>query len=256
MPACGAFEKTGTTTNLAGDVLPVDGPFRRRTTTDGDMLVALAEALAVAVPSPDEIEQRIRVLVSTAPAIPPMPEPDAVPRAMVERDALRVVVESTIFTGGGTLAHDAQLDELRTPPRATIHPQTAAQMTIPLVRGDVIDIAGPGGVKLRGLTDGLDRRARAAKRRTPRRRHPETAQRVVPRPRPASPSRASAATALGVQREQHAGDVPLWIIVLIRKSAILLLVVVTTFAYSMLAERKIMADADSADANRAVRPWA
>jgi NADH:ubiquinone oxidoreductase subunit H len=34
--------------------------------------------------------------------------------------------------------------------------------------------------------------------------------------------------------------VPVWLIVLI-KSAILLLVVITTFAYSMLAERKIMA---------------
>ncbi len=45
---------------------------------------------------------------------------------------------------------------LRTSRRATIHPQTAAQMTIPLVRGDVIDIAGPGGVKLEGLTVVLD----------------------------------------------------------------------------------------------------
>jgi NADH-quinone oxidoreductase subunit G len=158
LPACSAFEKTGTTTNLAGDVLPVVAgvPAPGEAWADGDMLVALAETLGVTLPSSDEIEQRIRVLTSEVPTIPPMPEPDAAPRAMVERDSLRVIVESTIFTGGGTMAHDARLEELRTTPRATLHPQTAAGMTIPLVRGDVIDIAGPGGVKLEGLTVVLD----------------------------------------------------------------------------------------------------
>jgi NADH-quinone oxidoreductase subunit G len=163
LPACSAFEKTGTTTNLAGDVLPVVAgvPAPGEAWADGDMLVALAEALGVTLPAPDEIEQRIRVLVSEVPPIPALPEPDAVPRAMVERDALRVIVESTIFTGGGTMAHDARLGELRTPARATIHPKTAGQMTIPLVRGDVIDIGGPGGVRLDGLTVVLDERVPA-----------------------------------------------------------------------------------------------
>jgi len=158
LPACGAFEKSGTTTNLAGDVLPVVAavPGPPETWADGDMLVALAEALGLGLPAPAEIEERIRVLVSVPPAIGPMPVLDAAPRAMVSRDALRVIVESTIFTGGGTLVHDVSLVELRTPPRATIHPKTAAQMTIPLVHGDVIDLSGPGGVRLDGLAVVLD----------------------------------------------------------------------------------------------------
>jgi NADH-quinone oxidoreductase subunit G len=152
LPACGAFEKTGTTTNLSGDVLPVVAgvPAPGEAWADGDMLVALAAALGVALPSPDEIEGRIRVLASQRPAVPAVPEPDSAPRAMVERDTLRVIVETSIFAGGGTLAHDVRIAELRAPAHATIHPQTAAAMQ--LAAGDEIDLAGPGGVRLNGLT--------------------------------------------------------------------------------------------------------
>ena len=157
LPSCSAFEKTGTTTNLAGDVLPVVAgvPAPGDAWADGDMLVALAGALGVALPAPDEIEARIGVLVSQVPAIPAMPEPETVPpRALVGVETLRVIVGSTIFSGGGTMAHDAHLGELRTPARATIHPQTAASMK--LVRGDVIDVAAPGGARLDGLAIALD----------------------------------------------------------------------------------------------------
>ena len=153
LPACSAFEKSGSTTNLAGDVLPVVAgvPAPGEAWADGDMLVALAEALGVALPAADEIEQRIRVLVSQAPALPPLAKPEAEPpRALVGNETLRVIVGSTIFSGGGTMAHDARLGELRTPAQATIHPKTAASMQ--LVRGDVIDVAAPGGARIDGLT--------------------------------------------------------------------------------------------------------
>lgn len=158
LPACSAFEKTGTTTNLAGDVLPVVAgvPAPGEAWADGDMLVALAEASGVQLPAPDEIEARIRVLVSQVPVIPPMTAIEAVvPRVMVGRDTVRVIAASTIFTGGGTMAHDMRLGELRTPAGATIHPQTAA--TMQLVAGDVVDVAGPDGGRLEGLTVALDK---------------------------------------------------------------------------------------------------
>ncbi len=157
LPACSAFEKSGTTTNLAGDVLPVAAgvPAPGEAWADGDMLVALAEALAVALPAPDEIEQRIGVLVSQAPALPAMPmvEP-VVPRAMVDKETLRLIAGSAIFTGGGTMAHDPHLGELRSKAEAAIHPQTAAGMA--LRRGDTVDVSAPGGANLAGLTVALD----------------------------------------------------------------------------------------------------
>ena len=153
LPACSAFEKTGTTTNLAGDVLPVNAgvPAPGEAWADGDMLVALAEATGVALPSPDEIEGRIRVLVSQPPALPPM---DAVhadaPGAMVERESLRIIAEQTIFTGGGTLAHDVRLAHLRTIAGATLNPKTGAAFGV--LPGDGVDLLGYGGVTLPGLT--------------------------------------------------------------------------------------------------------
>jgi len=153
LPACSAFEKSGTTTNLAGDVLPVAAgvPAPGEAWADGDMLVALAEALGVKFPAPDEIEQRIRVLVSQAPALPAMPKPEMEPpRALVGNETLRVIGASSMFSGGGTMAHDARLGELRAGAQASIHPKTGGLMK--LVRGDAIDLAAPGGARLTGLT--------------------------------------------------------------------------------------------------------
>ncbi|MEA2784569.1 MAG: hypothetical protein QOF71_673, partial [Candidatus Eremiobacteraeota bacterium] len=91
---------------------------------DGDVIVALAEKLGVELPLPDAIEAKIRELVRTPPAAPGAP---AYVRstATAADGALRVIAETTIFTGGGTLAFDARIAELRTPARATIHPDTA-----------------------------------------------------------------------------------------------------------------------------------
>jgi anaerobic selenocysteine-containing dehydrogenase len=126
IPVCSAFEKSGTTTDLAGDVLPVIGSVLAPdgVGADGDLIVALAEQLGVALPLPDAIDAKVRELVRTPP--PPPGAPAHVrSTAKAAEGALRVIPETTIFTGGGTLAFDARIAELRTPARATLHPDTA-----------------------------------------------------------------------------------------------------------------------------------
>jgi anaerobic selenocysteine-containing dehydrogenase len=157
LPACSAFEKSGTTTSLAGDVLPVHAsvPAPDATLADGDMLVALAEALGVTLPSPGDLEARVRELAAGMPQNPPLPTgDDGVPRAIASGETMRVIRETTIFTGGGTLAHDARLGDLIAPARARVHPATAAQLN--LLDGDVIDVSGPEQTRLDGLTVVLD----------------------------------------------------------------------------------------------------
>jgi NADH-quinone oxidoreductase subunit G len=158
LPACGAFEKSGTTTNFAGDVLPVSAavPSPEATLADGDMLVALADALDVPLPAPAALEATIRELAAGVPRNPPLPAADAAPRAIAGGETLRVIVETSIFTGGGTLAHDARLAQLRILPRAVVAPATAAAFGI--ADGDVIDVAGPEQTRLDGLTVVLDAR--------------------------------------------------------------------------------------------------
>jgi NADH-quinone oxidoreductase subunit G len=156
LPACSAFEKSGTTTDLAGDIrLVVAGvPAPDATLADGDMLVALADVLGMALPLPDEIERRIRGLTAATPDLPELGS--TAPSAGGE--GLRVVIEATIFSGGGTLAHDARLGELRTAPRATFHPETAAAFG--LAAGDAVDL-GAGVQTLRELTVVIDPRVPA-----------------------------------------------------------------------------------------------
>jgi NADH-quinone oxidoreductase subunit G len=150
LPACSAFEKSGTTTDLAGDVLPVMGSVVApgEAKADGDMLVLLADALGVALPDPVELEQA----VASAAAKPPRdgrswPAPVAGPRAASD---LRLVVESAIFTGGGTAAFDERVAGLRVQPRAKLHPQTAA--TLEIADGDLVDITSASG---RGALEAL-----------------------------------------------------------------------------------------------------
>jgi len=131
IPVCSAFEKTGTTTDLAGDVLPVIGSVVAPdgVGADGDVIVALAEQLDVKLPLPDAIEATIRELVRTPPP-PPSAPAHVRSTAQAADGALRVIPETTIFSGGGTLAFDARIAELRTPARATIHPDTARALGV------------------------------------------------------------------------------------------------------------------------------
>jgi NADH-quinone oxidoreductase subunit G len=157
LPACSSFEKSGTTTDLAGDVLPVVGSVVApgEAQADGDMLVLLAQALDVALPDPVDMESSIVSAGKKAPSDGrPLP-----PGAGVTNtgEYLRLVIESTIFSGGGTVAFDPRINELRTEPYAKLHPQTAAALHIG--DGDQVDIvAANGDGALPGLTARLSER--------------------------------------------------------------------------------------------------
>jgi len=141
LPVCSAFEKSGTTTDLAGDVLPVVGSVRAPDgiVADGDLIVDLAERLGVTLPMPDELEAKARELIAMPPAEPPTP---AYVRATANAadGTLRVIPQAAIFSGGGTLAFDSTVAELRTTPCATLHPETANALG--LADGDVVNVTG------------------------------------------------------------------------------------------------------------------
>jgi NADH-quinone oxidoreductase subunit G len=159
LPVCSAFEKSGTTTDLAGDVLPVVGSVRppEGIVADGDLIVDLAERLGVELPLPDALEAKVRELVA-APPPSERPTPTYVlATAPAAGGALRVIPQSAIFTGGGTLAFDPTIAELRARPRATLHPRTGNALG--LADGDLVDVgAATGGATLRDLTVAVDER--------------------------------------------------------------------------------------------------
>jgi NADH-quinone oxidoreductase subunit G len=158
LPVCSAFEKSGTTTDLAGDLLPVEGAVRppAEVLADGDILVMLADALGVALPAVAELEQTVRAALRTPPASDPRDFTPPAPAAPPAAGELRVIAETTIFTGGGTLAFDPALADLRTRPRATLHPQTA--LALGVHDGDLVIAGAASGATLRGLTAVLDPR--------------------------------------------------------------------------------------------------
>jgi NADH-quinone oxidoreductase subunit G len=155
LPVCSAFEKSGTTTDLAGDVLPVIGSVQppEGILADGDIVVDLAERLGVALPLPGALDARVRELVRTPPPRSDKP-PFVRSRAAGADGALRVIAQSAIFTGGGTLAFDTAIAELRAVPRAGVSPATARALG--LADGEPVNATGPSGVTLRDLVVHVD----------------------------------------------------------------------------------------------------
>jgi NADH-quinone oxidoreductase subunit G len=108
LPAKGAFEKSGTTTNLAGDVLPLqaslaapEGPL-----SDLEMLVGLSRALGIELPTLEEIETDVARRSKERAAFG---LGDA--RYGENRDDAGGA-EPRLFSGGGTCAHDARIASL------------------------------------------------------------------------------------------------------------------------------------------------
>lgn len=153
LPAKGPFEKTGTTTNMAGDILPVNAAKSLESPdgvlTDLEMIVGLAQQLGVALPSAEELDEtiikrlaaqadeftfgdeRFARIASTALGGPSIPQGDT-------SGPLRVVLQSRIFAGGGTSAHDPRLADLRPLPEAAFSAQDASHLG--LKTGDYVDL--------------------------------------------------------------------------------------------------------------------
>jgi NADH-quinone oxidoreductase subunit G len=158
LPAKGPFEKTGTTTNLAGDVLPVNAAKSLQSPdgvlTDLEMIVGLAEQLRVELPSAAELDETIIKRLAAEPesftfgderyarvASTALGRPSTKPSPEVSKgqgDTFNVVLQARIFAGGGTSVHDDRLAELRPLPEAALSAQDATALGVKT--GDYIDL--------------------------------------------------------------------------------------------------------------------
>ncbi|MBV8198685.1 MAG: molybdopterin-dependent oxidoreductase [Candidatus Eremiobacteraeota bacterium] len=109
LPAKGAFEKHGTTTNLAGDLLPVNASLEAPdfALSDGEMLAGLAEQLGATLPSFDDLHGMVVSAVAKA-------NDDFTLGDERFASARPAASQSTkILDGGGTWRNDPWLEGLR-----------------------------------------------------------------------------------------------------------------------------------------------
>jgi len=151
LPAHGLFEKFGTTLNLGGDVLPVNAALNapQGTLSDLEMIAGLAQALGAQLPGASELAEYV---IQSAAATHDLELGDerlcgATPKAALPAQAegdgtLRVAVQSRIFAGGGTVAHDPWIEQLQPLPQAAVSPSVAQRLG--LTTGDCVDLEGAG----------------------------------------------------------------------------------------------------------------
>jgi hypothetical protein len=99
----------------------------------------LADALGVTLPNVDALERAVHDAVKAAglpPDVAPNPEPPSI------GEGLKLIRESAIFAGGGTLAFNDAIAHLRTAQRATVNPATARKLG--LAEGAKVHISAPG----------------------------------------------------------------------------------------------------------------
>ncbi len=111
LPAKGAFEKSGTILNLAGDLLPVDAALEAPdgTLSDFEMIVGLAERFDVALPAAGALDAAV---VGNAARIP---EGIAFGDERFDdgETPANAAPPAAILSGGGTWRHDPTLSALR-----------------------------------------------------------------------------------------------------------------------------------------------
>jgi NADH-quinone oxidoreductase subunit G len=141
LPARGPFEKTGTTTNVGGEILDVRAGVRApdATLSDGEMLVVLADVLEI--PLPDAAATRLAIEAAVAGAA----EPQAAPPAEAPAPPLGLAVRHVehVYSGGGTASFDAHVAALRPEPVLIV-----AEGEAELEDGDVVDLVAIDGTRL------------------------------------------------------------------------------------------------------------
>jgi len=111
LPACGSFERSGTTIGIGGDLLPINASLEAPPSvrSDLEMLTGLAAQLDVTVPSSEELHRA--VVAHIANAAPTFTFGDA--RYATSEASPAAQRASKILSGGGTWQHDAWLSGLR-----------------------------------------------------------------------------------------------------------------------------------------------
>ncbi len=141
LPARGPFEKTGTTTNVTGEILDVRAGLHAPdgTLADGEMLVVLAEALGITLPD----VHATRLAIESAVANGLQRDEAEPPKVQAATMGLAVRHIEHIFSGGGTAAFDARVASLRPGPALLVASGEAG-----LEDGDVVDVVAVDGTRL------------------------------------------------------------------------------------------------------------
>ncbi|MBV8728160.1 MAG: molybdopterin-dependent oxidoreductase, partial [Candidatus Eremiobacteraeota bacterium] len=145
LPVAAPFEKSGTTTNVSGDLLPVNAARKppAGTYNDLEIIAGLAQALGVEMPSLSEVSDRVIDCAAAGRAFTLGDERLCGAQTSAPKtadDQLVVAVQARIFAGGGTVAHDTRIEELRPLPEAAVSPATARRLNVET--GDCIDLEG------------------------------------------------------------------------------------------------------------------
>ncbi len=157
LPVASAFERNGTMTNLFGQARPIEAglPVPDGALSDSEVLVALAQALKIALPdaaSLTSLEERALEAARIAP-LDCGAEQLAGRRLAPDRPGLQLALAANVFAGGGTTAHDTRIEALRPLPTATLEPATAQRLGF--VAGTLVDLHA-GAASVKNLTLRLD----------------------------------------------------------------------------------------------------
>ncbi|TAM61072.1 2Fe-2S iron-sulfur cluster binding domain-containing protein [bacterium] len=157
LPVKAAFEKTGSTTTMDGEVKQLAiscAPQAGEPLTDREVLALLGDAMGLQMPSDSELEQLAaaaaapelaRAFSFTSPVLARTVRPAATPA----QGAFTVHSVPRLYAGGGTSAHDTAFEPLRPHPTAYLHPGDVEELG--LEDGDTVTVRnGLGAVD--GLT--------------------------------------------------------------------------------------------------------